>query len=384
MPKIVRVGEFKDYTLIENACLRDKALDIAERGLLVTMLSLPDNWDFNGVGLSSILPCGKSKVYSTLNKLETAGYLKRSRIYENGKVSDWEYHICGRPIFKDRNSEDNVSENNDENKNSYKNVDKSVDNYVDNHTDNLQTAADNFSDNGSNSANNTVSSKNLFPENQEIGFQKIENQKIENLKQEKPDNNKIYNNKILNNQVCINQSINQSNSIRKKSDSQSLILPQNKITDSKAVTDRIDGLIDKLHHTENYKQKQRKQEQASEDYKAYKELIKANICFNDLCISVKLSDRELLDDIVNIMADVVSFNKNPLIINNCEIPAEIVKSRFLKITYGEIEYILEQFSKTTAKINNIRKYLIAMIYNAKSTINSYYKAEIQHDFYGSD
>ena len=89
MPKIVRIGEFKDYTLIENACLRDKALDIAERGLLVTMLSLPDNWDFNGVGLSSILPCGKSKVYSTLNKLETAGYLKRSRVYENGKVSDW-------------------------------------------------------------------------------------------------------------------------------------------------------------------------------------------------------------------------------------------------------------------------------------------------------
>ena len=161
-------------------------------------------------------------------------------------------------------------------------------------------------------------------------------------------------------------------------------MPQDKIIDSKAVTDRIDGLIDELHHTENYRQKQREQEKATEDYNAYKELIKANICFNDLCISVKLSDRELLNDIVNIMADVVSFNKNPLIINNCEIPAEIVKSRFLKITYGEIEYILEQFSKTTAKINNIRKYLIAMIYNAKSTINSYYKAEIQHDFYGYD
>ena len=87
MTKIVRVGEFKDYTLIENACLRDKALDIAERGLLVTMLSLPDSWDFNGVGLSSILPCGKSKVYSTFNKLEAVGYLKRKRVYENGKVS---------------------------------------------------------------------------------------------------------------------------------------------------------------------------------------------------------------------------------------------------------------------------------------------------------
>ena len=356
MPKIVRVGEFKDYTLIENACLRDKALDIAERGLLVTMLSLPDNWDFNGVGLSSILPCGKSKVYSTLNKLETAGYLKRRRVYKNGKVSDWEYHICGRPIFKDGNSEDNASENNDKN-----NADKSVDNYKD-YKDNLQTDTNNFSNNSTDSVNNAVSPKNLFSENQEIGFQKIENQKIENLKQEKPDNNKIYNNKILNNQVCNNQSINQSNNT--------------------AGTDMIDGLTDELQHTENYRQKQQEQKKASEDYKAYREIIKSNICFNDLCISVKFSDRELLDDIVNIMADVVSFNKKPLIINNCEIPAEIVKSRFLKITYGEIEYILEQFSKTTTKINNIRKYLIAMIYNAKSTINSYYKAEVQHDFYG--
>ena len=92
MPKIVRVGELKDYTIIENACLRDKALDITERGLLVTILSLPDNWDFSGLGLTSILPCGKSKAFSSLKKLEEAGYLKRKRIYINGKVADWEYY----------------------------------------------------------------------------------------------------------------------------------------------------------------------------------------------------------------------------------------------------------------------------------------------------
>lgn len=99
-------------------------------------------------------------------------------------------------------------------------------------------------------------------------------------------------------------------------------------------------------------------------------------------MSVKLGEVDLLEDIVEIMTNVVAFNKKPLIINDCEIPAEIVKSRFLKITYGEIQYILEKFSQTTTKINNIRKYLISMIYNAKSTINSYYKAEVQHDFYG--
>jgi len=141
------------------------------------------------------------------------------------------------------------------------------------------------------------------------------------------------------------------------------------------VTDGIDGL--------NYKQNEQNQsEKASEDYKAYKEIIKENISFDDLCMSVKLGEADLLEEIVEIMTDVVTFNKKPLKINDYDIPAEIVKSRFLKITYDEIQYILDKFSENTAKINNIRKYLISMIYNAKSTINSYYKAEVQHDFYG--
>lgn len=102
MPVIKRFEMGNGFTHIENDCLRDITLDIQERGLLVTMLSLPDGWDFSGIGLASILPCGKSKVYSTLKKLEKAGYLRRTRITnKKGIVIDWRYDISGSPIFRE-------------------------------------------------------------------------------------------------------------------------------------------------------------------------------------------------------------------------------------------------------------------------------------------
>ena len=102
MPVIKRFEMGNGFTHIENDCLRDITLDIQERGLLVTMLSLPDGWDFSGLGLASILPCGKSKVYSTLKKLEKAGYLRRTRITnKKGVVIDWRYDISGSPIFRE-------------------------------------------------------------------------------------------------------------------------------------------------------------------------------------------------------------------------------------------------------------------------------------------
>ena len=92
-----------NFTTVQNDFLRDRSLGFTERGLLVTMLSLPDNWDFSAVGLASIVPDGKAKTYASLSKLEKAGYLKRSRIYEDGKVVDWLYEFCDMPVFLEEN-----------------------------------------------------------------------------------------------------------------------------------------------------------------------------------------------------------------------------------------------------------------------------------------
>lgn len=98
MPRIKRIIPV-GYTTVNNDFLRDTTLSLAARGLLITMLSLPDGWNMSGKGLAAILPDGRDKVFSTLNILEDKGYLRREKIRENGKFVDVEYQFCDSPIF---------------------------------------------------------------------------------------------------------------------------------------------------------------------------------------------------------------------------------------------------------------------------------------------
>ena len=97
MAKFTNLTLHRNFTTVSNAFLQDKNLDIASRGLLMTILSLPEYqrngepWNFSTIGLASILPDGKAKVATALKKLEECGYLWRRRIYVAGKVADWEY-----------------------------------------------------------------------------------------------------------------------------------------------------------------------------------------------------------------------------------------------------------------------------------------------------
>lgn len=97
MPKLKKKMS-KDFTTINNAMIRDKNLGGMERGVLLTMLSLPDNWNFSIRGLTCILPDGYTKISTALKKLEKAGYLVRERIYCDGKISDWEYTFSDEPM----------------------------------------------------------------------------------------------------------------------------------------------------------------------------------------------------------------------------------------------------------------------------------------------
>ena len=98
MPRLKKKIE-QDFTTIHNKMVRDKSLGMSERGLLLTMLSLPDDWNFSIRGLTAILPDGVTKISTTLKHLEERGYLVRKRIYANGKISDWEYIFSDEPMF---------------------------------------------------------------------------------------------------------------------------------------------------------------------------------------------------------------------------------------------------------------------------------------------
>ena len=62
-----------------------------------------------------------------------------------------------------------------------------------------------------------------------------------------------------------------------------------------------------------------------------------------------------------------------------EYPAALVKSKFLKLNYSHIEYVIGCMGKNTTKVRNIKAYLMTALFNAGSTIGSYYKAEVNHD-----
>jgi hypothetical protein len=63
-------------------------------------------------------------------------------------------------------------------------------------------------------------------------------------------------------------------------------------------------------------------------------------------------------------------------------PTEVVKSQLSKLNGEHIQFVMDCMNKNTTEIRNIRKYLLAALYNAPMTIDSYYSALVNHDLYG--
>ena len=90
----LRTAIKKDFTVVHNEFIRDERVGIEEMGMLVFLLSLPDSWNFSIEGLTKVLPNGKHKIMTTLNKLKELGYFRRIRqIDDRGRVIDWVYEF---------------------------------------------------------------------------------------------------------------------------------------------------------------------------------------------------------------------------------------------------------------------------------------------------
>lgn len=115
------------------------------------------------------------------------------------------------------------------------------------------------------------------------------------------------------------------------------------------------------------------------DVNAYAELVKENIEFDILCERYRF-DRELIEGIYEIIVETVVSQSDTIVINCTKYPMSIVRSKFLKLNMSHIEYVLDCLKANTTKVRNIKKYMLAMLFNAPSTISSYYQAEVNHDF----
>ena len=112
----------------------------------------------------------------------------------------------------------------------------------------------------------------------------------------------------------------------------------------------------------------------------YREIIKENIEY-DIMKDNFPYDYERLDEIVELMAETLASKKATFCIAGDTYPASTVKFKLLRINSLHIQYVFECLNKNTTEVRNIKKYLLATLFNAPSTMGSYYKAQVNRDMY---
>ena len=286
---VFRVERTRDYTVMSNHHLKNRALSLKAKGLLSVMLSLPDDWDYTTRGLASICREGVDAIGKALKELENAGYMERRQLRgKDGRITDTEYTIYEQPRkppgtpLPDTDSPD------------------------------------------------------------------TEKPYLDNPDMEKPDTE---------NPAQLNT---KGTNLPKKSNTYGANTYQSNPADRKP---EADAPADSMDATD-----------------AYREIIKENISYDVLR---QRCDPERLDEIVGILLDTVCSRKKEIRIAGENISAETVKSRLLKLDDSHIEYVLECLDKNTTDVRNIRSYILTALYQAPTTISSYYSALVNHDMYGS-
>lgn len=101
-----------NFLVVSKIFLQDKNLSLTERGLLATMHSLPDDWDFTIAGIGKILPDGESKIKSALDGLVGKGYVSKTQSKEsNGKFGRNIIEVNERPLWEKPLAENPVADN---------------------------------------------------------------------------------------------------------------------------------------------------------------------------------------------------------------------------------------------------------------------------------
>ena len=290
---VFRIERTRDYTVMSNHHLRNRALSLKAKGLLSMMLSLPDDWNYTTRGLAKICKEGVDAIGGALRELEGAGYIVRHQLRDRqGRISDTEYVIYEQPQLPETPGPDTAGPD----------------------TDSPDT---------------------------------------ENPYLDKPDTEKPA-----------ELNIEKSNTQKSKTDPSS--------------TDSIP-----FRGTAAARPPERKGRDAMsmEEMQNYRELILENIEYDHLRRQFA-TYREDLDEIVELIVETVCARRKTTRIAGADFPHEVVRSRFLKLDSGHIEFVMECMHKNTTEVRNMKQYLLTVLFNAPTTISNHYTAQVNHDMYG--
>ena len=278
---VFRIERTRDYTVMSNHHLRDKALSLKSKGLLSMMLSLPEDWNYTTRGLAKICKEGVDAIGGALRELESAGYIVRHQMRDRqGRISDTEYVIYEQP------QPDTASPD----------------------TENLYLAD---------------------PDTEKPAELNIEKSKTQ-----------------------------KSNTQGSSTDSipfrgfAAARPPERKGRDAMSV----------------------------EEMESYRDLVLENIEYDHLCREFT-TYREDLDEIVELIVETVCARRKTTRIAGADFPHEVVRSRFLKLDSSHIEFVMECLHNNTTEIRNMKQYLLTVLFNAPTTMNNHYTAQVNHDMH---
>ena len=316
---VFRVERNTGYTVMSNHHLRNKELTLKAKGLLSQMLSLPEDWDYTLAGLSYINREKIDAIREAVKELEKAGYIVRSR------ERDEKGRLRGADYVIYEQPQPKEPE-------------------------------------AATSSEQPPTSDLPTLDNPTLDNPTLDNPTLEKPTQEKP---------TLENPTQLNKDISSK---------------EQSITDLSSTHSIPFHSLNPLPYEQDEAatppERKRTEAKTNSAIEIYREIIKDNIDYDILIQDLKM-DKDRLDEIVEIMLETVCTARKTIRIAGDDYPAELVKSKFMKLNSSHVEFVLDCMRENTTKIRNIKQYLKAVLFNAPSTIDSYYTALVNHDFYGS-
>ena len=286
---VFRIERTRDYTVMSNHHLRDKALSLKSKGLLSMMLSLPEDWNYTTRGLAKICKEGVDAIGGALRELESAGYIVRHQLRDRqGRISDTEYVIYEQPQPK---------------------------------------------------ASDTPQPDTASPD--------TENPYLDSPDTEKPAE---------------------------------LNIEKSKTQKSNTQGSSTDSIPFRGFAAARPPERKGRDAMSVEEMQSYRDLVLENIEYDHLCREFA-TYREDLDEIVELIVETVCARRKTTRIAGADFPHEVVRSRFLKLDSSHIEFVMECLHNNTTEIRNMKQYLLTVLFNAPTTMNNHYTAQVNHDMH---
>ena len=110
-------------------------------------------------------------------------------------------------------------------------------------------------------------------------------------------------------------------------------------------------------------------------------IVKENIEYDCFMQDEKWKDRELYEELFQLICDVVCVERKTIRIEGQEYPYEVVKARFLKLNSSHLLYVIQRMQNIRSKIGNIKGYMLTALYNAPNTMKHYYQQMVLGEIY---